>query len=338
MNELPVALLRLLADGEFHSGEALARTLEVSRATVWNAVRALEAADLEVHKVPGRGYRLPESISMLDAREVERAAGGLSTRLRVEVVDTVESTNTLMMARAATGAASGSVIAAESQLRGRGRMGRPWHAGLGRSLTFSLLWRFTRGAAELGGLSLATGLAIVRALETLGASELALKWPNDVLWRERKLAGVLIEMHGDALGPSAIVVGIGLNVRLSGSLRGRIDQPAAELEAVCGRRLDRNVVLGALLMHLATVFGQFDEHGFAPLRSEWERRHAFQDREIAVNLPNGHVEHGIARGVADNGALLFERDGAVRLIHSGEISVRPGGTEQLTSERLRSGA
>jgi BirA family biotin operon repressor/biotin-[acetyl-CoA-carboxylase] ligase len=230
------------------------------------------------------------------------------------------------------------VLAAEVQRSGRGRMGRTWQAGVGRSLTFSMLWRFRRGAAELAGLSLAAGVAIVRALDALGAREAALKWPNDVLWRDRKLAGVLIEMQGDALGPSAAVIGIGLNVRLSKALRGRIDRPAADLESACGVSLDRNAVLGLIQSHLAGILEDFEEHGFAPLRGEWERHHAYQGQGIVLTLPTGQTEHGIARGVADDGALLFESGGALRPLHSGEISVRAEAADSRVGQRVRSGA
>jgi BirA family biotin operon repressor/biotin-[acetyl-CoA-carboxylase] ligase len=337
MTELCLALLRLLRDGEFHSGEALARALGVSRGTVWNAVRALEASDLELHKVHGRGYRLAQPLSLLDAREVERCAGPGVARLAIEIVDAVGSTNSVMMARAAAGASSGSVIAAESQSGGRGRMGRAWQAGLGRSLTFSLLWRFGKGAAELAGLSLAAGVGVLRALNALGAREVGLKWPNDVVWRDRKIAGILIEMHGDALGPSAVVVGIGLNIRLSQPMRDRIDQPACDLETVCGQRLDRNAVLGLLLAHLGAVLEQFESDGFASLRREWEGYHAHQGRPIVVKLPNGRSESGTARGIAEDGALIFESGGTTRALHSGEISVRAAAAPPAASrQRARS--
>ena len=342
MTELSFELLRLIADGDFHSGPALARTLGVSRATVWNAVRAIETAGLEVYKVRGRGYRLAEPVSLLDAATIARAAGTDASRLAVEIVEVTDSTNTLLMQRAAAGELVGTVIAAEWQQAGRGRLGRPWHAGIGRALTFSLLWRFAQGAGAIAGLSLAAGVAVIRALHDLGANEARLKWPNDVLWRGRKLAGMLIEMQGDALGPSAVVIGIGLNVRLSEAMRGRIDQPAADLENACARALDRNAVLASILVRLVQVLDEFTEHGFAPLRAEWERHHAHQGQKVAVKLPTGRMEEGVASGVADDGALLFQTGTAVRRLHSGEITVRaaaPGpASPAARTARTRSGA
>ena len=342
MTELSFHVLRRLADGDFHSGAALARALGVSRGTVWNAVRAIDAAGLRVYKVRGRGYKLSAAVSLLDRESIVRHAGVCATRYVIDLVDTAASTNTLLMQRAADGAPSGSVLAAEWQQRGRGRMGRSWHAGLGGALTFSVLWRFNHGAHALSGLSLAAGVALIRALLQLGAQDALLKWPNDVLWRGQKLAGMLIEMQGDALGPSAVVIGIGLNVRLSEEVKSRIDQPAADLETACERPLDRSRVLAVVLGQLADVLDRFSQEGFAPLRDEWQRHHAHQGRTVAVKLPSGKIEHGIALGAADDGALLFQTGDAVRRLHSGELSLHEAGGAKgrgiYKNARARSGA
>jgi BirA family biotin operon repressor/biotin-[acetyl-CoA-carboxylase] ligase len=322
MTELSFDLLRRLGDGEFHSGAALARTLGVSRGTIWNAVRSIVEAGVDVYSVPGRGYRLAAPLSLLDRDEIARHAGSHSGRYSIRLVNVIDSTSTLLGKLAAGGAPSGTVIAAELQQSGRGRLGRVWHAGLGESLTCSLLWRFAQGASALSGLSLAAGVAVVRALAQLGARDIALKWPNDVLWRGRKLAGLLIELQGDALGPSAVVIGIGVNVRLSERTRARIDQSAADVESACGRPVDRNALFGALLAHFASVLDTFSVSGFVSLREEWERCHAHQGRRVAVTLPGGRVEQGIARGVAEDGALLFQGASTVRRLHSAEISLR----------------
>jgi BirA family transcriptional regulator, biotin operon repressor / biotin---[acetyl-CoA-carboxylase] ligase len=163
---------------------------------------------------------------------------------------------------------------------------------------------------------------LVRAISRLGARNVELKWPNDVLWRGGKLAGLLIEMQGDALGPSAVVIGIGVNVRLPQALERCIDQPAADLETACGAAIDRSHALGVILEELARVLDTFSCEGFAPLRAEWERHHAHQGMEVRVTLPGGRDDVGVARGVGDDGALLFETGNAVRRLHSGELSVR----------------
>lgn len=324
MKPLTHRVLRLLADGDFRSGEALAHALGVSRASVWHAVRELSAAGLEIYKVRGRGYRLQQPLSLFDPAEVARHLGRHAAHFALEIVESIDSTNTLALRRAAVGAPSATVIAAEWQTAGRGRLGRAWHAGIGGALTFSMLWRFAQGVGFLSGLSLATGVALARAFETLGVAGAGLKWPNDVVWRGGKLAGILIEIQGDALGPSCAVIGIGVNVRLSDAVRNRIDQTAADLESACGRMLDRNEVLALLLAELHRVLEAFARGGFAPLRDEWQRRHAYQGETVTVTLPDARREIGVARGVGEDGTLLVATNAGMRRYHSGEVSVRSG--------------
>jgi BirA family biotin operon repressor/biotin-[acetyl-CoA-carboxylase] ligase len=325
MKALSFQLLRVLTDATYHSGAKLARRFDVTRGTIWNAVHELQLNGFAVHSMRGRGYCLEEPVCLLDRDAVMRCLGDSASRFQIELVDVTASTNTRLMEQAAQGAPSGAVVAAELQQRGRGRMGRVWHAQIGGALTFSLLWRFPGGAAALAGLSLAAGVALVRALARLGARDIRLKWPNDVLADGGKLAGMLIEMQGDALGPSAAVIGIGLNTRLSAEIREKIDQPATDLASACGHAIDRNVALAAVLTELAAALEAFAASGFAPIKAEWERYHVHQGQEIQVKLPTGAVQHGIARGVDDDGALLFETGGAIHRLHSGEISVRPSG-------------
>ena len=325
MKPLAYQVLRLLADGEFHSGAALAGAAGVSRASVWNAVQELGTAELDVFSVRGRGYRLARPLAMLDAVSIAQALGELSP-FNLDIVDEMDSTNTHLLQRAQNGAPHASVIAAEWQTAGRGRMNRPWHTGVGGALTFSLLWRFAQGAAALAGLSLVVGLAVVRALESTGTAGVGLKWPNDVLWRGRKIAGILIEMHGDALGPSAVVIGIGINVRLAPALTPRIDQAVADLEtlwdAAGAPHADRNVLLAALLGELNRVLLAFERAGFQAFREEWQRRHVHQGCPVRLTLSGGVRESGLARGVRDDGALLIETARGLKPFHSGDVSLR----------------
>ena len=323
MKPLTSSVLKRLAEGGFHSGAALARDFDVSRASVWLAIRDIEALGIEVYKVHGRGYRLSQPIALLDRTAIERRLGAQAARFALDIRDTADSTNTLLIERAAAGAPGGTVIAAEWQPGGRGRLGRAWHAGVGEALTFSLLWRFSRGASALSGLSLAIGVALARALAAAGAPAAALKWPNDVLWGGRKLCGILIELAGDALGPTAAVIGVGLNVRLSEATRARIDQPVTDFEAACGASPDRNELLALVLIELASALEAFAREGFAPLRAEWQRVHAHQEKRVTLLLPDGSRVSGRTRGVAEDGSFLLETRAGVMRYHSGEISLRP---------------
>jgi BirA family biotin operon repressor/biotin-[acetyl-CoA-carboxylase] ligase len=331
---LTFALLRLLADGEFHSGEVLAQQLGVSRASVNNALHGVAQYGLKLYSVRGRGYCLADAPQWLDAARIRAQLGEHGGEFHIEVLDSALSSNTLLLQRAAQHAASGTVLALEWQSGGRGRLGRPWHSGLGNALTFSLLWRFDCGLAGLSGLSLAAGVALIRALQRVGVHGARLKWPNDVLGAhdlagvQGKLAGILIEAQGDMLGPSAVVIGVGLNRSLPQQVLQRIGQPGPDLAHLRTLLPERNHLLALLLRELAGVLREFAQHGFAALRAEWESYHLYQDEAVQLLMPDGKDVRGIVRGVTDEGALLLEtrnRDsGQVekRIFHAGEISLR----------------
>jgi len=315
-------LLNILADGEFHSGEVLAERLGVSRASVFNALAGVAEYGVVLQRIRGRGYRLARPWQRLERDEVLRWLGEDAAQFDIGILPQTASSNTLLLQRAGPGGANGvpggSVLAVELQTAGRGRMGRVWHSGLGNTLTFSLLWRFDCGLNALSGLSLATGVAIMRALNRLDAQGVQLKWPNDILTGQGKLGGVLIEAQGDMLGPSAVVIGIGLNCFLPEHLAGRIDQPASALDEVCRDMPTRNQLLAAVLQELAGALRQFAQDGFAAFGDEWERYHIHQNQPIHLRMADGSVVSGIARGVSDSGELRLETAQGIRQFNSGE--------------------
>jgi BirA family transcriptional regulator, biotin operon repressor / biotin---[acetyl-CoA-carboxylase] ligase len=319
--------LHLLTAEDFRSGEQLARSLGVSRTSVWKALKDLEAVGVTLVRQRGRGYRLATAINWLDPIQVGRQLGAYRDVYQLRIVDVVESTNTTLLEQAVTGASAGLMLAAELQTRGRGRRGRVWYAGLGGALTFSVLWRFEQGAGSLAGLGLAVGVALVRALRSLGVEDATLKWPNDLLIRHQKLAGTLVEIQGDVLGPSLAVVGVGINFSLDASTRERVDQAATDLVSA-GTSYDRNEVLGRVLWHLAEVLKAFQDHGFGPLRDEWDNYHVYDGRAVTVRLPDGSREEGTVAGVDDHGALLLQTRSGLRRFHSGEVSLRAASSDQ----------
>ncbi len=311
-------LLNILADGEFHSGEALAARLGVSRASIFNALNDVAEYGVALQRIRGRGYRLARPWQRLERAEILRWLGVDAAQFDIGILPHAASSNTLLLQRAAQDAASGSVLAVELQTAGRGRLGRVWRSGLGSTLTFSLLWRFDCGLNALSGLSLAVGVAIARALDGLGAQGVRLKWPNDVLTEQGKLGGVLIEAQGDMLGPSAVVIGIGLNCSLPEHLTGQIDQPASALDEICRDILDRNQLLAAVLHELAGTLRQFVRGGFAGFAEEWENYHIHQDQPVRLCMADGSIVTGIARGASESGELCLEMAQGVRRFNSGE--------------------
>ena len=322
MNTLTFPILRLLADGKFHSGEILARHFNVSRATVWNALQEAEKLGIEIFSVRGRGYKLPQTLTLLDEQAILAAIGEQRAWFKLEVHDHLDSTNSYLMKKASAGQTHATCVVAQLQTNGRGRRGRSWQAGLGIGLTFSLLWRFQCGASALSGLSLAVGVALMRALHSVGIVQAQLKWPNDVLIGQEKLAGILIELQGDMEGPSVAVIGVGINLNLPLSVKQRIDQPATDIANASVKAINPNELLGVVLKHLAEVLNNFEQYGFAKLRDEWIQHHAYHQQAVKMLHPDGRETLGTVIDVAEDGILLVKTALGEQRFSSGEISLR----------------
>jgi BirA family transcriptional regulator, biotin operon repressor / biotin---[acetyl-CoA-carboxylase] ligase len=325
MSALTFQALRRLADGRFHSGEDVARELGRSRATLSEALKQARELGVDVFSVRGKGYKLAVPIEFIDAKRVRAGLAPGAARIALEVMDEVDSTNTRLMERAAAGAPSGTCLVAEWQSAGRGRRGRAWVASLGGSLTFSLLWRFERGAGHLGGLSLAVGVAVARALAACGVERVQVKWPNDLVCDFRKIAGILVETAGEMQGPSVAVIGIGVNHRLGERVMDRIDQPVTDI-AQCARPAapSRSELLARLLTELAAALEAFDRHGFPALRDAWRSLHAYQGRRVRVMPGREAPFDADVVDVGEDGVLVVRAaDGRLVSLASAEISLRP---------------
>ena len=331
LTSLGFTLLRQLADGAFHSGEDLAANVGLTRARVSQLLKEAETAGLALERIRGRGYRLLAAPDFLSA-DLIRAALSENVRrnpdiplVAIEVVDEIASTSTELLRRANRKDIHATALVAEWQTAGRGRRGRKWSAVAGGSLTFSLGWRFDQGAGYLAGLSLAVGVAVIRALEAEGLPGVELKWPNDLIHRHLKVGGILVELNGDALGPSTVVVGVGLNVRMPASAKRDIEQPVSDLTAVAGRGaepIDRNRLLGRLVAELASAFSAYADSGFPSFAAEWQRRHAYQGKPVRLLLPDGASVNGTVAGVDSSGALVLADGPRRSRFLSGEISLR----------------
>ena len=323
-------LMRLLSDGEVHSGEQLGETLGISRAAVWKQLKKLEALGVELVAVKGRGYRLAQRLEPLEgAKVVERLPAQARHHLaRLFVEDQLPSSNEYLRQRFEQGAGHGEVCLVELQTAGRGRRGRVWSTPWGQSLMLSLGWRFESGIAVLEGLSLAVGVVVAQVLEQHGVAP-KLKWPNDILLSEQgdaegdelgKLAGILIEVTGDAAGPCEVVIGMGMNLWLPAAQRAAIDQPVAalfeRLPDISRNQLASDVVAGLLVM-----LADFEQQGFGAWREAWNQRHAYAGLPIRV-IQGQQTSDAIAGEVDESGNLWVTENGHSRRLAGGEISVR----------------
>ncbi len=315
-------LITILADGEFHSGDELGQLLGVSRTAVWKQIKKLEAYQLPLKSVKGKGYILPGGLDLLSEVGVQ---DGLSEQAqqaigRVEVFQLIGSTNQYAISKAQS-RQKGYVCTAEQQTAGRGRRGKPWISPYGGNLYFSLVWEFAGGASSLEGLSLAVGVALVNALEEVGVSGAELKWPNDILFDGRKLAGVLLEMVGDAQGPCQVVIGVGVNVRMPEHAAKAIDQSWVDIAAICPQLPSRNNLLSVILNRIVEMLILFEKEGFAGYQQRWQELDAYAGREVAITLGQ-EIVLGKALGVDVSGAIRLETQQGLRSFNGGEVSLR----------------
>jgi BirA family biotin operon repressor/biotin-[acetyl-CoA-carboxylase] ligase len=318
-----------LTDGEFHSGEELARGLGVTRSAVWKAAGSLRDLGMPLEAIRNRGYRLAVATEPLDAARIRsQLPRDASSRLRkLEVEWSVDSTNTQLVSRDAPPTGSSEVLLAEVQSAGRGRRGRAWLAPPGGAVCLSLSWTFPEMPRDVGALSLAIGVCVLRVLKSAGVTDVRLKWPNDVLIGDRKLGGILIELRAEAAGPVSVVVGIGLNVALGEAVLEKIATTglrAIDLHSSRGAAttLSRNAVAAALVEHCIRGLVEFEREGLRPFVEEWRRADALRGRDVTVHSAEDGAR-GLARGIDLSGALLIETPHGLRKFIGGEVTVRP---------------
>lgn len=319
-------LLRLLADGALHSGEELAAALSISRAAVWKRLRRLAEWGLAIEARPGTGYRLAAPLDLLDASGIRALLPpGAADRMRnLELHEELASTSDRLLAAAEPPFGGFDACVAEFQTAGRGRRGRRWTAPFGSGLCLSVGWCYRESPATPGALSLAAGVAVLRALRQLGFDRLALKWPNDIVQDDRKLGGILIDLRGEAAGPAQVVVGVGINLRLPQAACAALRAEGVDATdlAALGEPPPRNAVAAALIGELVFALEEFGARGMAAFADEWRAADALAGRTVRV-LQAGQAQDGVARGVDPDGALVLDVGGARRRVVSGEVSVRP---------------
>jgi BirA family transcriptional regulator, biotin operon repressor / biotin---[acetyl-CoA-carboxylase] ligase len=320
-------LLHALADGRTHSGEELARSFGVTRAAIWKQVAKLGDFGLAVDAAPGAGYRLAQRLDLLDAEGVRAALEpAVAARLaKLEVFTELDSTNRRLLA-APPQLGALDVCIAEFQTEGRGRRGRRWQAPLGSGIALSVGWQFAGVPAEPSALTLAVGVAVRRVLERVAGLTISLKWPNDLVFDERKLGGILLELAAEAHGGAHVVVGVGLNVALPAALlRTLCDWPrgAVDVATALGRPPPpRAVIAAALVNELAALFADYPTQGFAAYRTEWRSADYLRGRAVRLEEPTGR-SFGTALGIDADGALLVETEaGKRRRVVAGDVSVR----------------
>ena len=328
-----------LAGGEVSSAlgrvfdELASRRSSVIDTLTRNDIDLLEASGV---RVSGASACLDDDIELLSEPGIRRRLRSETTAwLReLEVRSHIVSTNTSLLARAERERIDGCVLTAEVQTAGRGRRDRDWQSPYGRNLAVSIGFALTRPLAELGALSLATGVAVRRALVEAGLSGIELKWPNDVLLEGRKLAGILIELVR-ASAPVEVVIGIGVNVGCRDDVAMRLGQPVADIAEQIARP-SRTDLLARIVDRVAAAGRAFDAAGFEPFRAEWEGAHRYRGLAVVVTLPaaggGSETVVGTALGVGPDGALRVDTGEGIREFTGGEVTLREDASKRPVPE------
>ncbi|MGJ3290562.1 bifunctional biotin--[acetyl-CoA-carboxylase] ligase/biotin operon repressor BirA [Klebsiella michiganensis] len=312
---VPLTLISILADAEFHSGEQLGERLGMSRAAINKHIQTLRDWGVDVFTVPGKGYSLPEPIQLLDEEQIARQI----EHGRVTVLPVIDSTNQYLLDRLSE-LQSGDACVAEYQQAGRGRRGRKWFSPFGSNLYLSMYWRLEQGPAAAIGLSLVIGIVIAEVLQSLGADKVRVKWPNDLYLQDRKLSGILVELTGKTGDAAQIVSGAGINLMMRRVESDVVNQGWISLQEA-GISIDRNTLAACLIKELRAGFKLFENEGLAPYLPRWEKLDNFINRPVKLIIGDKEI-FGISRGIDAQGALLLEQDGMVKPWIGGEISLR----------------
>ncbi|MBM3074328.1 bifunctional biotin--[acetyl-CoA-carboxylase] ligase/biotin operon repressor BirA [Lelliottia sp. RWM.1] len=314
-NTVPLTLISILSDGEFHSGEQLGEHLGMSRAAINKHIQTLRDWGVDVFTIPGKGYSLPEPIQLLDEAVIRNQI----TEGKVAVLPVIDSTNQYLLDRLGE-LESGDACVAEYQQAGRGRRGRKWFSPFGANLYLSMYWRLEQGPAAAIGLSLVIGIIMAEVLHDLGADQVRVKWPNDLYIQDRKLAGILVELTGKTGDAAQIVIGAGVNLVMRNVQADVVNQAWTNLHEA-GITIDRNTLAIRLIKELRNSLSLFEQDGLTPFLSRWEKLDNFINRPVKLLIGDKEI-YGVSRGIDAQGALLLEQDGVIKPWVGGEISLR----------------
>lgn len=313
-----LTLLKLLKDGRFHSGQALGAALGISRSAVWKQLQQLEIElGLSIHKVRGRGYQLAAPLTLLSAAEISEHSAACAWPALV--FDSIDSTNAEALRSIERGMAAPFLVLAERQTAGRGRRGRTWVSPFAENVYYSLVLRIEGGMRQLEGLSLVVGLAVMRTLQELGISGAGLKWPNDVLVGQKKIAGILLELVGDPADVCHVVLGVGINVNMQ--MTEEVDQQWTSVRLETGKAFDRNLLVARLGDMLQAYLIRHQESGFAAIQAEWEQNHLWQGRAVSLIAGVNRID-GVVMGIDRQGALRLKVGDVEKVFSGGELSLR----------------
>ncbi|HDV5711187.1 TPA: biotin--[acetyl-CoA-carboxylase] ligase [Legionella pneumophila] len=318
-------LMQILGDGACHSGSELGNALKISRSAVWKQINQLNDLGIPIIRIPHQGYQLKKPLILLDSDEITKQlhSKGFSQPFNLHLFTSIDSTNRYLKDLPSSSAVE--ICCTEMQTQGRGRFGRHWHSPFGENIYCSTRWSFNCDLSRLAGLSLVSSLAVVAFLNTLSNSkDIKIKWPNDILWGNKKLCGSLIEILAESNSNSQVIIGIGLNVNTDTENHPLPDKPWCSLYEIFKQQYDRNFLIAHLIVHLEQYLNKFMNTELDHFICEWNTVDYLAGKHITVSQSSGFIS-GVACGVNRSGQLILKDDQGIRhYLSSGDTSLQPG--------------
>ncbi len=313
-----IAITEILSDLQYHDGSSIGTKLNITRSAVWKNIKKLEAYGIEIDSHKTKGYCLRDPLILLDEDQIKSKLD--DDQINLEVFETLGSTNDHI--KNIKTKDKTTICIAEHLSNARGRMGRKWQAPFGKNIYLSLGCYFKKDFSELSGLSLITGLALIKSFQILDLKEkLSLKWPNDILSSDGKIAGILIEVLAEANGSAYVIIGIGLNVNMKSDPNEDITQKWNSLVNLKGKHINRNQLSASIINQLSRYLEKFNQVGLEGFIDEWQGADILYNQQIKILSGNVEIQ-GISKGINKYGNLMIElASGELKACSSGDSTI-----------------
>ncbi|MDA7742128.1 bifunctional biotin--[acetyl-CoA-carboxylase] ligase/biotin operon repressor BirA [Francisellaceae bacterium] len=312
-----IKLCNILSDLNFHDGTALGEQLGISRAAIWKMIQKLQNYGVTIQSIKGKGYQIDAPLWLLDAKMIQEESK--LPELELMTFEEVNSTNTYLMQHKAS---SPQACLAEHQTLGKGRFDRAWASPFGQNIYLSVALQLHQDMSTLGGLSLAIGIEVCELLENLYAltCPLSLKWPNDILYDDKKLAGILVEAQVEANGSCRLIIGIGININMVSQQE--IPTPWTSIKQIIQKDINRNTLAANLISSIHDCANNFDSKGLTHYQTRWNERDYLHGKAVTLKHFKNGVS-GVAEGIDAQGHLLIKlSDGEQKTFSSGETTLQ----------------
>lgn len=317
------AILEMLKQnaGQYISGEEISQALQVSRTAVWKHIRTLKQSGYDIEAHSRLGYTLRQTTDRLLPAEIKAHLTSAVLGQEIHYFGEVDSTNNEAKKLAANGCPEGTIVVAEAQVTGRGRLSRGWFSPFGKGIWLSVVLRPPFGPMDAAKCTLMAAVGVNRAINKVTGAGCGIKWPNDILWNGRKIVGILTEMSAEMDAINYVVIGMGINVNIE-EFPDDIAATAASLSFASGHQVSRIQLLTAILSELENVYMLVKQSGFAPALAAWREESITLGKQVKVWGFDSSF-NGVAVDIDADGALLVETPQGIERVLAGDVSIRP---------------